>query len=212
MEKLNYHYQDAWRHTTTATCQSPIDVVAADLAEGSPLRIDWSKLQTSAVRKDEQVIGDQFFCDGQVMINDVTYDLVRFHIHDGYEHLWNGQGGPAELHLVFTRPEGGTFVLAVFLTLDEQAETLFRPILKEEKKQVNLQNFLPAVVTEAVTYVGTLTTPPLKKDVHWLLLKETLGINTEDLVTFTQAYPDNHRDVQPVQEREVLWHQVESMS
>lgn len=212
MEKLNYHYQDAWRNTTTATCQSPIDVVAADLVSGSPLRIDWSNLQTSAVRKDEQVIGDQFFCDGQLLINEESYDLVRFHIHDGYEQLWDGQDGPAELHLVFNRPDGGTFVLGVFLTLDEKASALFEPVLNEKINQVNLQDFLPDNADEAVSYIGTLTTPPLKKDVQWLLLKEPLGINADDLATFTQVYPDNHREVQPVLNRAVSLHQIVTLS
>ncbi|WP_010691386.1 carbonic anhydrase family protein [Fructobacillus fructosus] len=143
MEKLNYHYQDAWRYTTTATCQSPIDVVADKLVDGPAMAIDWSGLTISPLLKKEQVIGDQFFCHGKLVIDGQTVELVRFHIHDGFEHLWDGQSGAAELHLVFKRADGGTLVLAVFLDENPQAEAIFKPILDGTAAKVDLTTFLP---------------------------------------------------------------------
>lgn len=201
MEKLNYHYQDAWRYTTTATCQSPIDVVADKLVDGPEMVIDWSGLKESPLLKKEQVIGDQFFCRGKLVIDGQIVNLVRFHIHDGFEHLFDGKGGAAELHLVFQREDGGTLVLAIFLEEDSQAKVLFKPILEEKTTTVDLLTFLPENKQTMMTYKGTLTTPPLKQDVEWLLLEERLGINPEDLQAFAQAYPDNHRKVQPLGNR-----------
>ncbi|MCK8637877.1 carbonic anhydrase family protein [Fructobacillus fructosus] len=210
MEKLNYHYQDAWRYTTTATCQSPIDVVADKLVDGPAIAIDWSGLTISPLLKKEQVIGDQFFCHGKLVIDGQTVELVRFHIHDGFEHLWDGQSGAAELHLVFKRADGGTLVLAVFLEEDAEAGPLFAPILAGQQAQADLLTFLPAKKESILTYKGTLTTPPLKKDVDWLLLKERLGISPVDVAAFAQAYPDNYRKVQPLGNRLVVRHQITS--
>lgn len=203
MEKLNYHYQDAWRYTTTATCQSPIDVVADKLVDGPEMVIDWSGLKESSLLKKEQVIGDQFFCRGKLVIDGQIVNLVRFHIHDGFEHLFEGKGGAAELHLVFQREDGGTLVLAIFLEEDVKVPALFAPILKEEVRSVDLSTFLPKQKGSVVTYTGTLTTPPLKKDVEWVLLENRLGINPVDLQAFTHAYPGNARMVQPQGERTV---------
>jgi carbonic anhydrase len=212
MEKLNYHYQDAWRYTTTATCQSPIDVVADKLVDGPAMAIDWSGLTISPLLKKEQVIGDQFFCHGKLVIDGQTVELVRFHIHDGFEHLWDGQSGAAELHLVFKRADGGTLVLAVFLDENPQAEAIFKPILDGTAAKVDLTTFLPKNKKTMMTYMGTLTTPPLKKDVEWLLLKERLGISPVDVVAFAQVYPDNYRKVQPLGNRSVVRHQITSLT
>ncbi|MCK8617506.1 carbonic anhydrase family protein [Fructobacillus sp. M158] len=203
MNKLDYHYQDVWRFTTMATCQSPIDVVAAKLQTGPAMVLDWSGLQTTALERKKQVIGDQFFCQGLLRIDQQAYSLIRFHVHDGAEHLFDGQAADAELHFVFQRPDGGTLVLAIFYEEEAEAPLRFQKIYHNQGQRVQLQSLLPADVSSVITYRGSLTTPPLKKDVDWILVKEKLGINPVDLATFKQDYPDNHRAVQPLNGRPV---------
>ncbi|MBS9336632.1 carbonic anhydrase family protein [Fructobacillus papyrifericola] len=212
MNKLDYHYQDAWRFTTTATCQSPIDVVAARLSDGPAMVIDWSGLQTTAISKKEQVIGDQFFCRGKLLIDGQSFELIRFHLHDGFEHLFDGQGGTAELHFVFERPDGGTLVLAVFFDEDVSAADRFKDLCSGQQTEADLQDFLPKNASTIISYQGTLTTPPLKEDVQWLLVQERLTISPADVLALKQAYPENHRAVQADGGRAVSRHSLRLLS
>ncbi|MBS9338698.1 carbonic anhydrase family protein [Fructobacillus sp. M2-14] len=204
MDKLDYLYQDAWQHTTKEVDQSPIDIQTKNLKKGDCINVDWQGIGPSALTVKEKVIGDQYYCEGQLTLEEKQYQLERFHTHQGYEHLIDGQSGPAEIHLVFKRPDGGTMVLGIWTKLDEQAPILFEPVFLGRSNTIELMDMVPKNLKSVYTYTGTLTTPPLKEDVHWVLLKEKLGINPVDVAAFAQAYPHNVRSVQPLNGREVL--------
>ncbi|MCO0832121.1 carbonic anhydrase family protein [Fructobacillus sp. W13] len=208
MDKLNYAHQIAWQHTTKEKDQSPIDITKDAVVEGDCIHVDWKGLGPTALTVKEKVIGDQYYCDGQITLGGATYQLERFHTHQGYEHLIDGQSGPAEIHLVFKRPDGGVMVLGVWTELDEEAPVLFAPVFEGKETTIELMDMVPKNFSMVYTYTGTLTTPPLKEDVHWVLLKEKLGINPADVAAFAQAYPHNVREVQPLNGREIVARKV----
>ncbi|MBS9335151.1 carbonic anhydrase family protein [Fructobacillus sp. M1-13] len=208
MDKLDYQEQSAWRYTTKERAQSPIDVTQSAIQKGEDWSVDWSGLGKTAVLKKKPVIGDQFFATGQLKVNDRSYDLVRFHLHDGAEHYLFGKKAAAELHLVFQRPDGGTLVLAIFLEKDEASALQLAPILNGEEAFVDLQDLLPKNIQKGWAYQGTLTTPPLKEDVAWLLVDAPLAVHQSDLAFLKKSYPDNHRKVQPLNGRAVIEHRL----
>ncbi|SEH44114.1 carbonic anhydrase family protein [Fructobacillus pseudoficulneus] len=206
MQKLDYRYQSAWKYTTNSIGESPIAIDTKLVVDRDAWLVDWSGIKTSPIRKNAEVTGDQFYCEGELQLNGQSWQLIRFHVHDGAEHLVDGRRFAAEIHFVCQNDQGQTMVLAILATEDHQQEPLLTPLFQEKSKTADLQDFLPKIKSLAYSYVGTLTTPPLQQGIRWFLLAEPLGINQKDLATFKQAYSENHRDCQPLAGRVVERH------
>ncbi|USS91502.1 carbonic anhydrase family protein [Fructobacillus americanaquae] len=211
MEKLDYRFQSAWTATALSNQESPIEINQSAVFMGDDWQVDWTNFQNTPVKKSQEVIGDQFYCQGQLILNQQAWHVVRFHIHDGAEHLIDGQRYAAEIHIVCQNQLGQTMVVGAFAEVDENHPFIFAPLFSEEKKMVNLQDLLPVEKRGCFTYTGSLTTPPLKKDINWVLLDEPVGISPQDLATFAEAYPDNYRECQPLFGRTVVYHHLSPM-
>ncbi|KMK53207.1 Carbonic anhydrase precursor [Fructobacillus sp. EFB-N1] len=211
MEKLDYRFQSAWTATALSNLESPIAIEKSAVVTGDDWQVDWTDFQNTPVKKSPEVIGDQFYCQGQLILNQQAWNVVRFHIHDGAEHLIDGQRDAAEIHIVCQNQLGQTLVVGAFAEVDEKHPVIFAPLFSEEKKTVNLQDLLPVEKTGCFSYMGSLTTPPLKKNINWFLLDKPVGINPKDLATFAEAYPDNYRNCQPLSGRTVVYHHLSTV-
>ncbi|GAO99121.1 carbonic anhydrase family protein [Fructobacillus ficulneus] len=208
MEKLDYRFQSAWTYTTPSSWESPIAIESGSVTTKEPWQIDWTGLKTSPIRKNTELNGDQFYSQGTLVLNGQSWTLIRFHFHDGAEHLVDGSRQDGEVHLVFQNGAGQTMVVGAFLTQSDQVPVQFQPLFTLAKKDLDIQHLLPADRSSAYTYLGTLTTPPLQKDIQWLILQEPLAVHSQDLAQLKQAYPHNYRDCQPLNKRVVEEHQL----
>ena len=46
------------------------------------------------------------------------------------------------------------------------------------------------------TYMGSLTTPPCSEGVLWMVMKQPVGISSEQIGIFSRLYPMNARPIQ----------------
>ncbi|SFK30314.1 carbonic anhydrase [Methylocapsa palsarum] len=53
-------------------------------------------------------------------------------------------------------------------------------------------------------YAGSLTTPPCSETVEWMILKQPLEVDAQDIEAFAKLYPHNARPVQKINRRFVL--------
>jgi carbonic anhydrase len=67
---------------------------------------------------------------------------------------------------------------------------------------VNLPSLLPND-QKSFIYNGSLTTPPCTEEVKWIVLEQPIEMDREQIDAFQKIFSDNHRPVQPLNDREV---------
>ncbi|XP_011374234.2 carbonic anhydrase 2 [Pteropus vampyrus] len=169
-----------------------------------------------------------------------TYRLIQIHLHwgssdgQGSEHTVNQKKYSAELHLVHWNTKykdfreavqhpDGLAVLGVFLKIGDanpglQKVTDALDSIKTKGKSADFPNFDPRGLLPGSldfwTYPGSLTTPPLLECVTWLVLRDPIGVSSEQMLKFRklnfnaegeveELMVDNWRPPQPLHARQV---------
>lgn len=169
------------------------------------------------------------------------YRLKQFHFHWGAinewgsEHTVDSKFYPAELHLVHWNAvvyptfeeavmEGdGLAVIGVFLKLGAHHEGLQTlvdalPAIKHKDTVIEFDVFDPSCLLPPCpdywTYAGSLTTPPLTESVTWIIKKQPIEVDENQLEAFRmllftsdgeeeKRMVDNFRPLQPLMNRTV---------
>ncbi|KFO77886.1 hypothetical protein N303_10626, partial [Cuculus canorus] len=169
------------------------------------------------------------------------YRLKQFHFHWGAinewgsEHTVDSKFYPAELHLVHWNAvvyptfeeavmEGdGLAVIGVFLKLGAHHEGLQAvvdalPAVKHKDTVIEFDVFDPSCLLPSCpdywTYAGSLTTPPLTESVTWIIKKQPIEVDENQLEAFRmllftsdgeeeKRMVDNFRPLQPLMNRTV---------
>ncbi|WP_459525249.1 carbonic anhydrase family protein [Leuconostoc lactis] len=201
MQHLDYKQQNTWRQADDTQFQSPIDI---QQQQSKPVMASAMTLTfRGQTTYDDRIVGEQFLVNGTLQLDGETWQLERFHFHDGAEHLMDGQRHDAEIHFVFLQGER-VLVLAVFA--DVTADAPATPIQAILNGSVAAQTLVALLPTDRAyyRYVGSLTTPPLGQDVTWLVLANPIAMTATDAALIHARYPENYRDVQDLAGREVL--------
>jgi carbonic anhydrase len=179
---------------------------------------------------------------GTLRYGTATYRLVQWHLHAPSEHVVNGRRYDMEIHLVHQSDRGATVVLAILADIARHGRDapppgrgtaqLLRRTLRAAPEKAGEETdtgtaasaiaLLPpgthhagrtsAVVTDYLTYRGSLTTPPCTTGVSWLILPTPARVDAntvERMHTLVaefpgyDGYPDNNRPVQPLGTRTV---------
>ena len=199
-----------------ASTESPIDIRRDALVVDPTATMDLSYTPTVfAVENNGHTIEavPQDLTANSVTVGGVSYKLQQFHFHASSEHLVDGAGFDAELHLVHKSDDGKTLVIGVFLDTGEsnpELAELFSRVPAEVSetptttlsKPIDLARVIPAG-TPRVQYTGSLTTPPCTEGVHWEVFLNPVTVSAQELSAFTAVYPDNHRPVQPLHGRQL---------
>ncbi|XP_053127408.1 carbonic anhydrase 5A, mitochondrial [Hemicordylus capensis] len=170
-----------------------------------------------------------------------NYRLKQFHFHWGAINEWGSEHTvdckvfPAELHLVHwnsckfasfeeaVMEDNGLAVIGVFLKLGANHSGLQKlvdilPSIKHKDALVEFDEFDPACLLPSCpdywTYLGSLTTPPLTESVTWIIKKQPVEVDEDQLEVFRmllftpaeeeeQKMVDNFRPLQPLMGRTV---------
>ncbi|MCM0582184.1 carbonic anhydrase family protein [Weissella diestrammenae] len=208
MRHINYEKQDDWYADTD--WQSPIALSKVDnvIQKLSKSQISLTFPTEQAFAFEEWEIGRQYFADGKLLYKDKTYNLVRFHFHDGSEHCIDSEFFSAEVHFVF-RCEEDTLVFAIFLEATSKFQKHdISDVICKNTKILNLGIFLPKNF-DYFEYVGTLTTPPLMRDIQTVVLSTPVVISNQDKQAIHQLFPNNHRQTQSLNKRPVYFYSTE---
>lgn len=208
MEYLDYSQQASWE--PHSNFESPIDLtVAQNLQQAftqQPLSLTF--MANKPLFKKEQANGDQFLAGGVLTIGAQEFQLQRLHLHDGSEHTINGQHFDGEIHLVFQNTAQENLVLALLCEVapESQEQVPLTQIYQEQADSSDLAALLPNDLSY-YTYTGSLTTPPLQTGVTWVVLAQPHLISKGSKTALHTDYPDNHRELQPVNGRKVEFFQ-----
>jgi carbonic anhydrase len=119
----------------------------------------------------------------------VKYELRNIHYHTKSEHLLDGEQFDLEVHMVHESASGGLLVLGILVDVvggtSRYGDGLVSMISEVKGRpseytpvsvEVSPAAFLPKSLSFA-TYAGSLTTPPCKEGVRWIVFteKQVLG-------------------------------------
>ncbi|MEC5423882.1 carbonic anhydrase family protein [Virgibacillus sp. C22-A2] len=196
--------------------QSPINIEFSQVEASEKLEnieIQYQPASFSLVNNGHTVQANATEKGNSIIAEDQEYQLVQFHFHTPSEHLFNGQHLDMELHLVHQDSNGELAVLGVMIQEGKENENLaavWDDMPKEETENevpidepINLQNLLPEDQT-SFHYNGSLTTPPCTEEVKWIIFEEPIEMSKEQIEAFQEIFEENHRPVQPLNEREVI--------
>jgi carbonic anhydrase len=214
---LNPSYKACGRGTE----QSPINLedVKANTSSEADIQINYQPSSFTAKNNGHTVQADANTDENSIVIDGKEYKLVQFHFHVPSEHQMDGKNLDMELHLVHKSEDDQLAVLGVLMKAGKENKTLaelWSKLPKEEseeniqlEEEINLSALLPQDKT-AYHYNGSLTTPPCSEGVKWTVFAEPISVSQEQIDLFASVFPDNHRPVQPWNDRdayEVLTHE-----
>lgn len=192
--------------------QSPVDIQGAIDAELPPLQLDYAATGNRVLNNGHTVQvdspqGNTLRLDGGI------FTLQQMHFHAPSEHTIDGRRFPLEAHLVHSDMDGQ---LAVVTVLFEQGEesVVFDALLESspsttgEEGEIDGGIDFAQVLPDDQDYFrlnGSLTTPPCTEGVHWLVLKASQSLSSDQIVGFARAIGvDNYRPLQPRNARVVV--------
>jgi carbonic anhydrase len=192
--------------------QSPIDIKGARKADLPPLKFDYNAVPLNII-DNGHTIQVNYAPGSTLTVGDKTYTLKQFHFHHPSEEHVNGHGYDMVAHLVHADADGHLAVVAVLLKKGSQnafLETVWKNVPTQKEKAVdvpgvtvNVKDLLPANAGY-YTFTGSLTTPPCSEGVTWYVLKEDVGLSSEQIAAFAKIYAMNARPIQPLNGRELL--------
>jgi len=214
---FDYAQQAAWSEVH-GDRQSPI---ALDLDKATPdfdddadddIRIS-GKTRDAIVLDNSHTIQVNVLPGNFAIIRGRRFQLQQFHFHTPSEHVLNGKRYPLELHLVYRAKNGRLAVIGVLfqegaanLAFDAVMRRVVRAGQAEPMREFDISGLLPTDLSY-FHYLGSLTTPPLSQNVEWHVLSNPITLSSAQLDDFHRYYTANSRDLQPRNDREVLYHQ-----
>lgn len=196
--------------------QSPVNIESSKVKSSGELKnhsIHYVPTDFSLVHNGHTIQANAKTANNHISVEGEEYKLIQFHFHTPSEHQVNGQNYDMELHLVHKDAKGKLAVLGIMLREGKENETLasfWGALPKEETENdisvsepIDLQGLLPKDQT-SFHYNGSLTTPPCTEKVQWIVFEEPIEMSKEQIQAFQQNFPDNHRPVQLLNEREVI--------
>ncbi|MFT7228406.1 MAG: carbonic anhydrase [Methylophilaceae bacterium] len=151
--------------------------------------------------------GNILFVDG------VMYQMKYVNFHAPSENQIMGKSFLLEAHFVHADPKGNLAVLAVMFDEDHENKALAKlwkqlPIRKGKPKKmvgkVLAGNLLPRK-KEYYRFSGSLTTPPCKEGVVWVVVKTIMTVSKQQISALKQVIrKDNNRPIQDLNGRVVV--------
>ncbi|QBO35177.1 carbonic anhydrase family protein [Periweissella cryptocerci] len=203
------HLCDTFTRAAQYAYQSPIaltTVQATVTKQSSQLAMYYQAQDYQIVRFTQSVHLVPNAAISWIELNGQTYNLTDIHFHLPSEHILDGRTYPLEVHLVHRNAQRQGVVIAVFITLT--ADELTVPMGNDwqfgDFIKFNVGIFLPQI-RQAIQYTGTLTTPPTRGPVTWLVMTNTLELPQTWFQYLKQQAPlkNNARPVQPQRGRPI---------
>jgi carbonic anhydrase len=195
--------------------QSPIDIELADIKVDKTVenvKINYSPTTLTVMNNGHTIQANDASRKNSIMVDGKEYKLVQMHFHKPSENQINGQNFAMEGHLVHKNSKGGLAVLGFLIkegSENKELAEIWTKLPKEETKDdvkldkpVDLVNLLPEE-KKSFRYNGSLTTPPCSEGVKWIVLETPIELSKEQIAAFGAIFHDNHRPVQPINDRQV---------
>ena len=203
------------QHVAAGKNESPINIESTQVIENgkvADLDATYKPTKVSLSNNGHTIQATPLTQENSFFIDNQEYKLEQFHFHTPSEHQFNGQNFDMEVHFVHKDANNQLAVLSVMIKEGASNPYLEKAwnVLPTEKttedvqvaEPIDLMGLLPAN-KNLFQYRGSLTTPPCSESVKWAILESPIEMSKEQIDKFREIFPNNHRPVQPLNEREV---------
>ena len=192
--------------------QSPVDlnnpVVDRSLP---PLGFRYEEADITLKNTGQMILASWPSGRSDLAFNGKAYNLVEISFHGPSEHTVDGIPYDLEMHLRHTNADGSSLILGVFFeegpaylkSLEKLWESL--PVKaggKGDRVHLNLHELLPEN-RSYYAYMGSMTIPPCREGVQWIILRQPLKISSSQVDQFIRAYRHNARTLQGIHHRTI---------
>ncbi len=190
--------------------QSPIDIRDGMRVELEPIAFDY-RPSSFRVIDNGHTIQANVGGWNSIRLMGRRYTLLQFHFHRPSEEMIDGKSYDMVVHLVHKDNEGRLAVVAVLIERGARQPVLQTvlnnlPLEKGEEiaaaSSIDLNQLLPDN-RKYFTYMGSLTTPPCTEGVLWIVMKQPVQANPDQLNLFARLYPMNARPIQSASGRTI---------
>lgn len=183
--------------------QSPIDIRDGIGVYLDPIDFDYKASSFGVIDTGRTVqvnVADGNFIE----VMGRRYQLDRIEFRRPAEERISGRQFDMGAHLIHKDAEGRTAVVAVLLDRGAEQPVIQAvwnnlPLEKGEelpaRSGIDVTGLLPSD-RRYYTYMGSMTTPPCKEGVLWMVMKSPVAISSDQLAIFSRLYPMNARPVQ----------------
>jgi carbonic anhydrase len=195
--------------------QSPIDITNSITTDLPSLEFNYSAIPLT-IQNNGHTIKIMADKAGSLTIGDDTYQLLQFHTHAPSEGAINGQRADMVIHMVHKKAQEKLelAVVSVYLetgkTTNPLIDTLWKVMPTKSGKpqhhddiEIDINQLLPKDKSY-YTFEGSLTTPPCTEGVKWIILKQPVVMEADQLTQFHAVYRNNARPLQPLNDRKVF--------
>lgn len=183
--------------------QSPIDIRDGIGVYLDPIEFDY-KASSFGVIDTGRTVRVNLAPGNFMEVMGRRYQLERIEFHRPAEERISGRQFDMGAHLIHKDAEGRTAIVAVLLDRGAEQPVIQAvwnnlPLEKGEEMParagIDVTGLLPSD-RRYYTYMGSMTTPPCKEGVLWMVMKSPVAISSDQLAIFSRLYPMNARPVQ----------------
>jgi carbonic anhydrase len=160
--------------------QSPIDLPASPPRhEPAPVRPKWDPVPLRVTNNGHAIQVDDS-AQSSLVVDGTPYHLAQFHFHSPAEHTVGGRAYDVEMHLVHKSDAGKLLVVAILFGSGSE-NTILAPVWDAMPSRegpsgvvagttIDVSSLLPSS-PRYMRYAGSLTAPPCKEGVTWLVVE-----------------------------------------
>lgn len=190
--------------------QSPIDITNGIQVELDAVQFDY---RPSAFRVVDtgRTVQVNVAPGNLIEVMGQSFELTHVHFHRPSEARIDGKPFDMGAHLIHQGADGKLAVVAVLLergSAQPVVQAVWNNLPLEPgdevaaRSKIDLTELLPRE-RRYYTYMGSLTSPPCREGVLWMVMKSPVQISPEQLGIFARLYPMNARPIQALHGRRI---------
>lgn len=191
--------------------QSPIDLQGGLPVDLEPVRFDYRASRFGVVDTG-RTLQVNVAAGNTIELGGRKFELKRVQFHHPAEHRIDGRRFAMSAHLVHEDAEGRQAIVAVLLDpgpAQPVLQTVWShiPLEKHQERAARVAVDFAALLPpdgRHYTYMGSVTAPPCKEGVQWVVMRTPMTLAPEQLELFARIYPMNARPVQAAAGRRIL--------
>lgn len=219
-ETAHWEYENTdWENLGYSSCsgnsQSPVNIEKDKTLKSENLPeviFNYSDFEMKIVDNSHTIQINGLGANKSINFNEIPFEFIQFHLHHKSEHQINNEHSAMELHAVHQDQAGNLLVLGFMIEAGNEnqlIENVLNNVPEVQKVEIatgisiNLSDILPDN-KNYYTYSGSLTTPPCSAAVNFVIFKEPIQASSSQIIRFANYYSNNHRPIQPLNNRFVL--------
>ena len=197
----------------TGKNQSPINLTGFIEADLTPIKFDYQQGGHEVINNGH-TIQVNFNEGSSIELDGHSFNLLQVHFHAPSENHINGKSYPLEAHLVHADKDGNLAVVAVMYEQGSLAHDGIKAIWSSMPEKAGETQKLPAMMNvsgilpksrEYYRFNGSLTTPPCSEGVQWLVMKDSVVVEKQQIDAFVNVlHESNNRPIQAINSRAIL--------